>query len=289
MATKLKQDDIVQRAVDGALADIKKYAPHEFEDLLSDPVKKEALVHAARKAAEEEVNLAEEIRAGPCDDIEARLLKHLPKHRVDPIKTGLEVPTYGLDIQKTHESGRPQVNITRDGKPFLMESVELNGAAAFSKASWIQIASIVVEAMLLVLQTVGIKVAVSKQAIAKTAEEIIPVIESSSQIQKAVQALEEAAKGGSKLEIAKAIFYLIKDSYSASILWKIIKGLCSNMSTWDWIKTAGIVTAVIIAAFATDGMALIAKIKIVLALNSAYEFMKKLTNLQDVKVLKAKI
>jgi len=111
MATKLKQDDIVQRAVDGAflgaLAHIKKYAPHEFEELLSDPVKLEALVHAARKAAEEEVNLAEEIRAGPCDDIEARLLKQLPKHRVDPIKTGLEVPTYGLDIQKTHESGRP--------------------------------------------------------------------------------------------------------------------------------------------------------------------------------------
>ena len=287
MATKLKQDDIVQRAVDGALADIKKYAPHEFEDLLSDPVKKEALVHAARKAAEEEVNLAKEFSAGPCDDIEARLLKHLPKHRVDLIKTGLEVPTYRLDIQKTHESARPQVNITRDGKPFLMESIELNSAAAFAKASWIQIASIVVEAILLVLQAVGIKVAVSKQAIAKTAEEIIPVIESSSQIQKAVQALEEAAKGGSKLEIAKAIFYLIKDSYSASILWKIIKGLCSNMSKWDWIKTAGIVTAMIIAAFATDGLALIAKI--VLALNSAYEFMKKLTNLQDMKLLEEKL
>lgn len=257
-------------------------------------MKKEALVHAARKAAEEEVNLAKDIRAGPCDDIEARLLKQLPKHRVDPIKTGLacEVPTYGLDIQKTHKSGRPQVNITRDGKPFLMESIEreLNGAAAFAKASWIQIASIVVKAMLHVLQAVGIKVAVSKQAIAKTAEEIIPVIESSSQIQKAVQALEEAANGGSKLEIAKAIFYLIKDSYSASILWKIIKGLCSNMSTRDWIKTAGIVTATIIATFSTNGLALIAKIALTLNHDSAYEFnMKTSTNLQDMKVLKAKI
>jgi len=294
MATKLKQDDIVQRAVDGAflgaLAHIKKYAPHEFEELLSDPVKLEALVHAARKAAEEEVNFAEEIRAGPCDDIEARLLKQLPKHRVDPIKTGLEVPTYGLDIQKIHESGRPQVNITRAGKPSLMESIELNGAAAFAKASWIQIASIVVKAMLHVLLAVGIKVAVSKQAIAKTAEEIIPVIESSSQIQKAVQALEEAANGGSKLEIAKAIFYLIKDSYSASILWEIIKGLCSNMSTRDWIKTAGIVTAMIIATFSTNGLALIAKIALALNHDSAYEFnMKKSTNLQDMKVLKAKI
>ena len=41
------------------------------------------------------------------------------------------------------------------------------------------------------------------------------------------------------------------------------------MSTWDWIKTAGIVSAMIIAAIATDGAALIAKI--VLALNSACE------------------
>jgi len=51
------------------------------------------------------------------------------------------------------------------------------------------------------------------------------------------------------------------------------------MSTWDWIKTAGIVTAMIIAAIGTDGAALIAKV--VLALNSAYEFIKKLTNLSE--------
>ena len=88
-----------------------------------------------------------------------------------------------------------------------------------------------------------------------------------------MQQLEEAFASGSALDKAKAIFYLIKDSYSASILWTVIKSLGSNMSTLDWIKTAGIVTAMIIAALATDGAALIAKI--VLALNSAYEFGKK--------------
>ena len=61
---------------------------------------------------------------------------------------------------------------------------------------------------------------------------------------------------------------MIKDSKAAGILWKIIKGLCSNMSWYDWVKTAGIVSAMIVAAVATDGVALIAKI--ILALNSAY-------------------
>ena len=48
------------------------------------------------------------------------------------------------------------------------------------------------------------------------------------------------------------------------------------MSTWEWIKTVGIVTAMIIADIATDGLALIAEI--VLALNTqltlsrSYEF-----------------
>ena len=144
-------------------------------------------------------------------------------------------------------------------------------------------ASIIVEAVLLVLQAVGIKVAVSEQVITRTAEEIIPVVESSSQLQRAITALEKASEDGSKWDIAKAIFNLIKASYSASILWKIIKSLCSNMSTWDWAKTSGIVTTMIVTALATDGAALIAKI--ILAPNSAYDFIKKLTNLSQLKAI----
>ena len=277
-----QQKDIIEHYVTTALADIKKYAPGEFKKLEKDPSIKQSVVQAARDAATEHLKLAEEFRTKPTENIEERLSKHLPKHRVDLIKTGLQVPTYQVNIAKRVDRHH-WVDITRDGKPF-MESLKLDTAASINQTSWIQIASIIIEAVLLVLQAVGIVVDVSKQVIQRTAEEIIPVVESSSQLQKAVEALEEAAKGGSKLEIAKAIFILIKDSYAANILWEIIKGLCSNMSTLDWIKTAAIVTAMIIAAIATDGVALIAKI--VLALNSAYEFIKKLTNLRTLKELK---
>lgn len=198
------------------------------------------------------------------------------------IKSGLTIPTYQMRLNKRPD-GHVWADITRDGNEF-MPSIKLDTLAAMDKASWMQIASVIVEAVLLVLSAVGIKLSISESVITKTAEEVVGVVESSSALQKAVQQLKVAFAGGSAWEKAKAIFYLIKDSYSAGILWKIIKSLCSNMSTWEWIKTAGIVTAMIIAALATDGLALIAKI--VLALNSAYEFAKKVVNLTELDAMK---
>ena len=276
-----QQGDIVERAVNAALADIEEYAPQEFQKLQADPAKKQALIQAAREAAEEEVKLAEEFRTRPSENVAERLSKLLPQHRVDLIKTGLEVPTYQLDISKKAD-GKHWADITRDGKVF-MQSQMLESTAVIGKSTYIQMASIVVEGVLLTLQAVGIKVAVSEQLIKRTAEETVSVIESSSALQKAVQALQEAVKGGSKWEVAKAIFKLIKDIKAGGILWKIIKGLCSNMTWYDWVKTAGIVTAMIVAAVATDGVALVAKI--ILALNSAYTFFKKFTKLDELAAL----
>ena len=265
------------------MTDVRREAPKEFRELEANPAKKQAIVKAAQEAALEHLKIADDLRDRPLENVAERLAKHLPKHRLDLIETGLQVPTYRLDISKK-DDGHHWVDITRDGKEF-MPSRKLNTVESVNATSWIQKASIIVEAVMLAVQAVGIEVAISEQVIMKTAEELKPVIQSSSQLNRAIQALEEATQGGSKYEIAKAIFNLIKDSYSASILWKIIKGLCSNMSTWDWIKTAVVVTAMIFVALATDGLALIAKI--VLALDSAYEFKKKLTNLQELKVIRS--
>lgn len=273
---------IVDRAVQGAFADIEKNDPDSFAKLNADRAKKDELTKMARAAAEEQVKLAKELKGEPKDVAEI-LLKHLPRDRVEMIKSGLSIPTYTLDIAK-QEDGHFWCSVTRDRKEF-RPSIKLATVAGVDAATWLQYASIIVEAVLLVLQAVGIKVAISEQAITKTAEEVVQVVESSSALRKAVQNLVQVfEEGGSPWEKAKAIFYLIKDSYSAGILWQIIKGLCSNMSWWDWTKTAGIVTAMIIAALATDGAALIAKI--VLALNSAYEFGKKIKNVVHLSDLK---
>ena len=110
-----KQRDIVKRAENAALADIEKYAPQEFQKLQTDPAKKQALIQAAGEAAEEEVKLAEEFHTLPPENVAERLSKHLPQNRVELIKTGLEVPTYHLDISKKAD-GHHWADITGVGK-----------------------------------------------------------------------------------------------------------------------------------------------------------------------------
>ena len=283
MATQ--QSDIIERAVETALADIEKYAPQEFQQLQADPTKKEALIQAAREAAEEEVKLSDEFRTRPFENVAERLSKHLPKHRVELIQTGLQVPTFRLDISKKDDS-HYWADITRDGKPF-MASKKLNTLAAVNETSWNQMASIIIEAVILVLNAVGIEISVSQKVILKVVQEIIPVIEKSSEIQQAIKALQEAMERGSISDSARAIFNLIKACYSAGILWQIIKELCSNMSKTDWARTIANVSAEIIATFASGGVALIAEIA--LALKSAYDFTKKFVNLGELDALKKEL
>ena len=59
------------------------------------------------------------------------------------------------------------------------------------------------------------------------------------------------------------------------------------MSYTDWAITIATVSVSIIASFATDGVALIAKIA--LALKSAYHFTEKLKNLKELDARKSKL
>ncbi len=170
-----------------------------------------------------------------------------------------------------------------------MTSKRLDTPESISSTACLQIANIIVNIVMFVLQVAGVKVSVSKQDIAKRAEEIVPVINSVNQhLVEALEALEEGVKNHSPAHnIAKAIFDLIKEIHPLGILWKIIKGLCIHMSVEDWVTAAAVVTATIIAAIATDGAALIPKI--VLALQFAFhEFISKINSLTQLKSMKAK-
>lgn len=135
-------------------------------------------------------------------------------------------------------------------------------------------ARIVVGAVMLVLQAIGIAVSVSKLTMTETVEKTAQAIKKSSVFQKAIRKFIDVWKkaGSSKMEKAKAIFILLKDTYAAGILGTIIKSLCSSMSKLDWFLTSAKVSAMIIAAFATEGWALIAKIALaVMAANDLAE------------------
>ena len=169
----------------------------------------------------------------------------------------------------------PSINLMATGQEGVMD------------ASWIQMASIVVEAILLVLNVVDVKIKVNESVIQKTAKTVVSILEKSQKLQESLELLEKAFKIGSTYDKAIEIFHLIQACYDDDILWTIIESLCSDMTTWDWVKTVATTVASIVAASIvageTGGAAFVAKI--VLALDSAYEFVKKFDNLSKLKAM----
>ena len=278
------ENEKISEAVQGALAQIEQNAPEEYSKLNADKKLKHALTEAARKAAEEEVKLAHEFASRPEQNIRERLAKHLPEDRIKLIEEALSIPTFRMEITKT-KSGGNLVQLKRGDEEFLPSS-ELTTLVGIDWATILQYASIVVEAVLLVMQAVGIGVSVSSKAMKAAIEDTAEAIKKSSAFQQAIQKFISSwkAAGGNAYEKAKAIFFLLKETYAAGLLWTVIKSLCSEMKWYDWLETAAKVTAMIIAAFATEGAALIAKIA--LAVLAAVDFGKKIANLGQLEEIK---
>lgn len=278
------ENETVSQAVKGALEQIQKNAPEEFSKMNADPKVRDAITEAARTAATEEVKLAHEFSSRPDQDIRKRLAKYLPEDRIKLIEEALSIPTFRMEIIQKSD-GKYLVQMTRGGKEFL-PAKELATVADIDWASILQEASILVEAILLVMSAVGIKVSVSQSTMKATVEDTAEAIKKSPALQRAIAKFISSwhAAGGSALKKAKAIFFLLKDSFAAGILWTIITSLCKEMKWYDWLETAAKVTAMIIAALATEGAALIARIALVIL--SAVDFARKLANLAKLEEIK---
>lgn len=278
---------IVERAVQAALDAVRDNLPEDYEKLQKDPAKKKELIAAAKAVAEAQVNGQGAFSFigihQPPEELTKLLSEKLPKYvasgRVELIKKGLQIPSYRLNFR--HEKGNYYVDITKSGVKYL-DSIKLDTTVNAEKASGLQIASIVVEAVALLLSIVGI--VVPEEKIAEVATKIATAIAESPAVKKAIEVLKNVwGSGGSGSSKAKAVWELIKAVWGyrthGNIFIQIVKLLVSGMSWWQIVKTVGVITAMIVAAIATDGIALIAKI--ILALNSAYEFGKKILNLNE--------
>lgn len=139
-----------------------------------------------------------------------------------------------------------------------MTSADVETMDTFRKAQ------ILVRAVSLVIQALGITVSLSQTAMRAIFKDTATAIENSSQMQRAIQAFctswNEA--GDSPAGKASALFFLLKDSYAAGILWTIISSLCQTMSRVNWLKTVAKVSAMLIASLARNGEALIGRIAV---------------------------
>jgi hypothetical protein len=260
--------DIIQKVVDEVFWYIQTQDPECYQKLQADGAKKDELTAQIRQIARDEISQSEQLKQAGNDITKITL----PPGRLTAIQDGLQMATYRVGItDKTAELKFV------DGTHF--KTIQLNSKENTSFAYYMQLASIIIEGIMLVMTVIGLKAPISKQLMNKASEEIAEDLAKSSAFQKAVEKfLESWDDASSNFSKAKALFYLLKDTYSLGILWKTIKLLCSDMTWRDWTKAAALITAQLVVAFGTDGLALIAKIA--LALNSAYDFVQKIVNLK---------
>lgn len=276
-------EEIIENVVQETMLEMEKRAPIQMHRLKQDQPKYRAVVQAAREAAAEQVNMAKEFADEPVDILK-RLKKYLPDKRIEMIQVALSHPTYRVVIVQTNEDHRT-VHFKKDGKVFLAPR-NLITKVDIDWATIIQYASIVVEGVMLVLSAIGVSPSVSSETIEKTTEEVAEALTNSSKFQAAVEAFVDAwhSAGESAYAKAKALYYLVKDTYTAGLLWTLIKSLCSSMAWYEWLETAAKVTAMIIAAFFSEGAALIAKIALIVLF--AVDFARKLANIKQLKKIK---
>lgn len=116
---------------------------------------------------------------------------------------------------------------------------------------------ILVQAVLLVIEALGITVSVCENVMTAIFKDTATAIQNSSKMQKAIQAFTTAwnEAGDNPWKKASALFFLVKDSRAAGILVTIISRLFQPMSLLNWLKTVAKVSAMLIASLATNGKA----------------------------------
>lgn len=209
-------------------------------------------------------------------EVEQAISAIIGHERVDFIKKYFAMETYKMKVVKKPD-GQSAVQVHRKGVEFQPERLlmTINDIDAVTVLQW---ASLALEITHLVLSCVGLGLDISEIVIRAVVKEVEALVREPA-FQRAVEKFVEAwnAAGGNAWAKAKAIFEFLKDTYSLGIFWKIIKLFFQKMSAWEDIKAIAEVALMIIVGFATDGLALISKI--VLIVDIAIDLADKIANL----------
>ena len=209
-------------------------------------------------------------------EVEQAISAIIGYERVDFIKKYFAMETYKMKVVKKPD-GQSAVQVYRNGIEFQPERMlmTINDIDAVTVLQW---ASLALEITHLVLSCVGLGLDISEIVIRAVVKEVEALVREPA-FQRAVEKFVEAwnAAGGNAWAKAKAIFEFLKDTYSLGIFWKIIFLYFQKMSAWEDIKAIAEVALMIIVGFATDGLALISEI--VLIVDIAIDLADNIANL----------
>lgn len=207
-------------------------------------------------------------------DIERIISPIISDDRVILIKRAFSIETYRMKFVKTN--GQWIVQFRRGDEEFRSD-INLTTIENVDWALLFQWASIVVEIFMLVLSALGIAVDLSKAQMRAITNEVMEIVRKPAFL-RALEEFKDAWSKGGAWKRAKAIFFLLKDTYSLGFFWKIIKLLFTTMTWFEEARALAECAVMIVAAFATDGLALIARIA--LSIDSAAALIQKLVNIK---------
>ena len=246
----------------------------------------EVLKEAAQVEATLTTKMVHMIDNNNMREVEQAISAIIGHERVDFIKKYFAMETYKIKIVKKPD-GQSAVQVYREGVEFQPEIMlmTINDIDAVTVLQW---ASLALEITHLVLTCVGLGLDVSEivvRAVVKEVEALVREPAFQTAVEKFVAAWNAA--GGNAWAEGKAIFDFFKVTYSLGIFWKIIKLFFQKMSAWEDIKAIAEVALMIIVGFATDGLALISKI--VLIVDLSIDLAEKVSNLDTFSDMKKTI
>ena len=262
-----------------ALVMLSEQFPVDYKRAVADSTKQNAIKMAAHNTAVELCQTIQNVRVKKIKSLNA--FSHLSKERVDKIRSSLRNQTFVTTLS-TDAHGIPRMSFIREAKQF-RPSILLKSGTDVKKASYLQIASIVVECIILVLDIIGVHVPADQKLIKDAVAIVVKHLSKSQKLIEDVDRLSEAYKEGNYTEMAKKMFIIVVDCVHEGIFWDITKTLLSGKAWYDWVITAGRIAVFIALLVETGGNTEIAKL-IAIVLNAA-DFLIKLSNLSSLNVL----
>ena len=268
-------EDVVQKTLEELINNqlIPKYEGHKVYIT-------KVLEEAAQMEAALTTKMVPMIDNDNMQEVETAISAIIGRRFVESIKVSFVIETYIMEVVKKSD-GQSVVQVQRKGVEFHSE-IMLMTTKDIDIATWLQLGSLMIQLLLFLLRCLGIGIDLSEDEMRTLVQEVERLAREPA-FQRALKIFVDAwnKAGGSAWRKAKAIFYFLKDSYLLGILWKIIKLIFKliyqKLSSWEMLKAIIEVVLMIVAAFHTEGLALIARIA--LAVHSDDQLAKKIANL----------
>ena len=268
------------------IEDLQKKALAEFEKVQSIlEMDKKKVMEVLKERAEKEEALITKMSRMSDNKSMQEMLTIIGEGYVNCMIFSFSIETPRMNI--VERDGQSALRVIWTGYEFQPER-KLVSIEDIDTAIVLQLTSLVLELFILVLRCVLIRVFLTEAEMRKLFQEVEGLVREGKfqeALNKFVDDWNEAKD--SAWGKAKAIFNFLEKSYSLGLFWKIIKLIIQNMSTEEMTFAIANVAVIIVAALATDGLALIARIAMIV--NKALSLGEKIAYLRRFSDMKKKM